>query len=198
MTARERLDERPAAQRASAGQLQVKPVTLALQGGGAHGAFAWGVLDRLLEDGRIDFEGISATSAGAMNAVVLAYGLMQGGPAGARQALHGFWRDIAASAALYSPFRQLPGVGNLYGHRLDHSPFYLMTVADGEMKRMLIHSIRADETMAGLGVSSKLNADWRFLCTLRDRGRAQAGHWLAETYDALGERSSVDIRAEFL
>ena len=93
MTARERLDERPAAQHEASGQVRVKPVTLALQGGGAHGAFAWGVLDRLLEDGRIDFEGISATSAGAMNAVVLAHGLMRGGPAGARQALHAFWRS---------------------------------------------------------------------------------------------------------
>ncbi|MGH6884374.1 MAG: patatin-like phospholipase family protein, partial [Hypericibacter sp.] len=52
-----------------------KLVNLALQGGGAHGAFTWGVIDRLLEDERIGFDGISATSAGAMNAVVLAYGL---------------------------------------------------------------------------------------------------------------------------
>src|SRR5579871_126904 len=52
-----------------------KTVTLALQGGGAHGAFTWGVLDRLLEDDRIGFEGVSATSAGAMNATVLAFGM---------------------------------------------------------------------------------------------------------------------------
>ena len=56
---------------------KVKPINLALQGGGAHGAFAWGVLDRLIEDERISFEGISATSAGAMNAAVLAYGWTQ-------------------------------------------------------------------------------------------------------------------------
>ena len=56
-----------------------KTVNLALQGGGAHGAFTWGVLDRLLEDERISFEGICATSAGAMNATVLAYGLTTGG-----------------------------------------------------------------------------------------------------------------------
>ena len=54
--------------------MRKKLVTLALQGGGSHGAFTWGVLDRLLEDGRIDIEGISGASAGAMNAVVLAYG----------------------------------------------------------------------------------------------------------------------------
>ena len=53
-----------------------KMINLALQGGGAHGALAWGVLDYLLEDGRLDIEGISATSAGAFNAVVLAQGLL--------------------------------------------------------------------------------------------------------------------------
>jgi NTE family protein len=71
-------------------------------------------------------------------------------------------------------------------------------VAAGEMKQMLIHSIRSDETMAALGVSSKLNADWGFLTELRERGRAEADAWLAQTYDALGTRSSVDLHAEFL
>ncbi|HMV40723.1 MAG TPA: patatin-like phospholipase family protein, partial [Plasticicumulans sp.] len=55
-------------------------INIALQGGGAHGAFTWGVLDRLLEDGRLLIDGISGTSAGAMNAAVLAYGLARGGP----------------------------------------------------------------------------------------------------------------------
>ena len=54
-----------------------KAINLALQGGGAHGAFTWGVLDRLLEDDRIAIEGISATSAGAMNATVTAYGISE-------------------------------------------------------------------------------------------------------------------------
>ncbi|MEE4462142.1 patatin-like phospholipase family protein, partial [Azotobacter chroococcum] len=60
-------------------------VGLALQGGGAHGAFTWGVLDALLEDGRLDFAGVSGTSAGAMNATVLAHGLLQDGRDGARE-----------------------------------------------------------------------------------------------------------------
>jgi NTE family protein len=72
-------------------------VNLALQGGGAHGAFTWGVLDALLEDGRLRFEGVSGTSAGAMNAVLLAQGLMAGGPEGARAALRGFWNAVATS-----------------------------------------------------------------------------------------------------
>jgi NTE family protein len=79
-------------------------LALALQGGGMHGAFTWGVIDRLLEDGRLAIEGVSATSAGAMNAVVLANGLLRGGADGARQALQEFWLAIAQSAERYSPF----------------------------------------------------------------------------------------------
>lgn len=81
-----------------------KTITLALQGGGSHGAFTWGVLDRLLQDPRIDIEGISGASAGAMNAVVLAHGLTVGGRDGARQALKDFWTSVARSA----PFIALP------------------------------------------------------------------------------------------
>ena len=79
-----------------------KRVNLALQGGGAHGAFTWGVLDRLLEDGRIDIEGICGTSAGALNATVLAYGHMCGGNDGAREALHSFWRAVSDSSMITS------------------------------------------------------------------------------------------------
>lgn len=73
-------------------------ISLALQGGGAHGAFTWGVLDALLEQGNFSFDGISGTSAGAMNAVCLAHGLMTGGRDGAREALERFWLAIADSA----------------------------------------------------------------------------------------------------
>jgi NTE family protein len=72
-----------------------KRISLAFQGGGAHGAFTWGVVDRLLEDGRIEVEGIVGTSAGAMNAAVTAYGLSKGGPAQARHELATFWRKIS-------------------------------------------------------------------------------------------------------
>jgi NTE family protein len=69
-----------------------KHINLALQGGGAHGAFTWGVLDQLLADGRMTIEGISGTSAGALNAVMLADGLARGGPQDARKHLADFWR----------------------------------------------------------------------------------------------------------
>jgi NTE family protein len=349
---------RAAATAAATGSSTVKTVNLALQGGGAHGAFAWGVLDRLIEDGRLSFEGISATSAGAMNAAVLAYGWTQGGPEGARQALAGFWQAVSEAGALYSPYKPLPWASAIGDWSLDHSPGYLgMDMAmrvfspyqlnplnfnplrevlerhvdfaalrrhsaiklflaatnvetckvrvfhcedvtadavlasaclphmfqavqvdgefywdggyvgnpaiypliydcdsrdvlivhlnpivrrgcprsaaeimnrlnevsfnsslmremraiafvtsliergkldEGEAKQMLIHSIRADEEMTHYGVSSKLNCDWGFLTHLRDKGRAHAERWMKLHFDAIGERSSVDLRAEFL
>jgi NTE family protein len=76
-----------------------KQINIALQGGGSHGAFAWGALDRVLEDGRIGIEGIVGTSAGAMNAAVAAYGLTLGGNEGARRALRRFWEAVAEKGA---------------------------------------------------------------------------------------------------
>src|ERR1700739_1097326 len=75
-----------------------KRVNLALQGGGAHGAFTWGVLDRLMRDGRIFIDGISGTSAGAMNAVVFTDGFIKGGRQGAIDSLHTFWKRVSESA----------------------------------------------------------------------------------------------------
>lgn len=101
-----------------------KPINVALQGGGAHGAFAWGVLDYLLEDGRIGIEALSGTSAGAMNAVVLADGMMAGGREGAREALERYWQAVS-QAALTSPFQ--PTVWDaLYGNwNLDNHPGFV-------------------------------------------------------------------------
>jgi NTE family protein len=328
-----------------------------LQGGGTHGAFAWGVLDKLLEDGRIEIEGISATSAGAMNAAVLAFGFSQGGSEGARKALDGFWRRVADAAAI-APL--LPSVLDrlLHNHALSFTPAFLVfdlmtrlmspyqfnplninplrhvleqsvdfdrlkcstaikiflsatnvrtgkikvfkdaelsadsvlasaclplifqaveidgeaywdggymgnpalfpliyecrstdvivvhinplaraqvpksaqdilnrineisfnsslmremravafvnrlidegTIPDspnGRMKRMLFHSIAADEFMQSLGVASKFNADWRFLTRLREIGRERAAAWLATSFDLLGETSTVEMSA---
>ena len=99
------------------------PVDLGLQGGGAHGAFTWGVLDRLLEEDWITFDGISGTSAGAMNAVVMADGLAAGGPAQARAALEAFWRRVS-DAARMSPLRRGPLEILTGTWTLDYSPVF--------------------------------------------------------------------------
>ena len=103
---------------------KAKTVNLALQGGGAHGAFTWGVLDRLLEEERLSFEGISGTSAGAMNAVVLASGYKKGGRQGARDALTKFWRSVSHDGRL-SPVQR--GVmDRWFGNwSFDNNPMFL-------------------------------------------------------------------------
>lgn len=86
-----------------------KKISLALQGGGAHGAFTWGVLDHILEDGRLEVEAISAASAGAMNAVAMIDGWMEGGNEGARKQLESFWRDVSYDGKWSSPQRSVIG-----------------------------------------------------------------------------------------
>jgi len=335
----------------------LKHINLALQGGGAHGAFTWGVLDRLLEDGRFAIDGISATSAGAMNAAVATQGLMIDGPEGARRALERFWRRVSQISAAGAV--QTTWLDRLFGsHGLDFSPAYhafdFMTrlfspyqfnpanlnplrellldtidfdrlractltklfvaatnvrsgkirifetnelsadallasaclpllfqaveiegqhywdggymgnpaifpliyncesadvvivhinpierdelptnardilnrineisfnsslmrelraiqfvttliddgdVKNGRLKKMLIHSIEAQDVMSGLGVSSKLNPDWDFLTFLRDVGRHRTQTWIETNYESIGRRSTIDIRSRFL
>jgi NTE family protein len=334
-----------------------KSVNLALEGCGAHGAFAWGVLDRLLEDERIAFDGISATSAGAMNATVLAYGLTEGGRDGAKRALANFWRRISHLGML-SPMQPSLLDRVTHNHSMEYNPAFLVfdlitrllspyqfnpcnvnplrdallqivdfgrlrannavrlflcatnvrtgkvkifnnaelsadavmasgclpfmfqavvidgeaywdggyvgnpaiypliyhsasrdvvvvhinplrrsevpqtateilnrineisfnsslmremraisfvtrlietgQVDEGEMNRMLIHAIDAEDFMRELSVSSKLNPDWEFLEHLRDVGREAAERWLAEHFDDLNRRSTVDIHDRYL
>jgi len=313
-----------------------------MQGGGAHGAFGWGILDRLVEDERLDIEGLSASSSGSMNAVVYAAGRMRGGRAGAREALEKFWRSVSVAGMAYMPgflwFQNLSGafspaqlnpfglnplrdlvkdnidldavractavelflcatnvgsgqprifrnaeitldvlmasaclpslfpaveiggqhywdggyMGNpalyplIYNtaardivivhinpivrpqvprsaaeiqNRLNEITFnssllrelraiafvtklieqgWLKEQYQDKLKHVLIHSIRADAAMSELGVSSKLNTDWGFLCELRDRGRDAASVWLEANFEHLGERSTVDLQSEFL
>jgi NTE family protein len=317
---------------------KVKCINLALQGGSAHGAFTWGVLDRLIEEPRIEVEGVSATSAGAMNATVMAYGLTTGGRKGAREALEEFWLGVArVSAPLgalqlfetvsrflspyqvnpfnYNPLRQLirgvvdferlrqgsaiklfisatnvrtgkikiftdkeitpdcvlasaclpflyqavevdgeyywdggyignpalfpliylcasrdvlivhvnpierpdkPTSANEIMNRVNEISFnsslmremraiafVTKLIDDGKLsprdtKRVLIHSVCADEVMRGLSVASKLNADGRFLKQLRALGRERAQEWIDRHFDDLGSRSTVDIGAAYL
>ena len=341
--------------------MRARTVNLALQGGGAHGAFTWGVLDRLLEDPRIALEGLSGTSAGSVNAVVLAYGMMQGGREGAREALARLWDGIATIGAMALPVRRAPWEFLLTGWNIGFSPSYqafraltgmyspyqlnpgnlnplrsllesevdfdelhgclavklFLTatrvrdgkirvfrtheitsdvvlassclpqyfqavevageaywdggytgnpalfpffyecdsrdvvivhvnpivrdevpvlpdaianrvneitfnasliaelraiafvqklVADGwlkvekrsQLRYIRVHAIRADRALGDLTEASKFALDWPFLATLRDRGRDMAAAWLDENRSALGRRSSVDIRAEYL
>jgi NTE family protein len=100
------------------------PIDLALQGGGSHGAFTWGVLDRLLEEPWLHIAAISGTSAGAMNAAVLADGWALGGAEGARDALDRYWQRVTRAAA-FSPLQRSP-LDRLMGRwTLDTSPAYV-------------------------------------------------------------------------
>lgn len=113
----------PRSKTASTGASKTKkPLDLALQGGGSHGAFTWGVLDYLLEQHeQLHLEGICGTSAGAVNGSVMAYGMMMGGPDAARELLHKFWKRIADISA-NSAFKPSPWDKAFGGGNMDYSP----------------------------------------------------------------------------
>ena len=325
-----------------------QPVSLALQGGGAHGAFTWGVLDALLEDGRIDPRAITATSAGAMNACALTMGRVNGGSEGAREALESFWRAVSragggfsnlpswmklapwidALSRMTSPYDTNPfnidPLTDILREQIDFDavhacqdvklfiaatnvstgrsrvfrgaevtleavrasatlPFLHQAVEiDGEpfwdggftgnpalwplfyddtpddllivhinpmhragtpksaediidrvneitfnasllaelraitfVKRLIhddllkdpkqarlrdirVHSIRADDALEAFPASTKYNASWSFLSELKERGREAGMSWLSSCSDAIGERSTTDLRSQFL
>ena len=100
-------------------------IDLALQGGGSHGAFTWGVLDRLLEEPWLHIAAISGTSAGAMNAAILADGWIEGGAQGARDALKKYWERVSAAAA-FSPLQRSPLDRMMGRWSLDTSPAYIV------------------------------------------------------------------------
>lgn len=105
-------------------KLEKKQVCIALQGGGAHGAFTWGVLDRLLEEDAVVAEAMCGTSAGAVNAVTCAYGLHIGGPAKAKELMEKLWHKVALSGSfLFKPsiFDQMYGNGDIH-----NSPSFMM------------------------------------------------------------------------
>ena len=103
-------------------------MNLALQGGGAHGAFTWGVLDRLMQDGRIFIDGISGTSAGAMNAVVFTDGFIKGGRQGAIESLHTFWKQVSERALMSSRHAAMPWfmAGGENQWNVDDNPAFMM------------------------------------------------------------------------
>lgn len=104
-----------------------RPIVLALQGGGSHGAFTWGVLDRLLDEATLPIAGISGTSAGALNAAVLACGWADGGRRGAQAALRAFWMDVGAQSTAWGGgcFAGPGAARPLSTFNLDQNPFYL-------------------------------------------------------------------------
>jgi NTE family protein len=130
MSAMDSSSERGAADRSSN---QVRTINLALQGGGAHGAFTWGVLDRLLDEKELAFEGLSATSAGAMNAAAFACGLAVDGREGARRALSDYWKRVSEAARL-GPLQPTPIDRMLADHKLSWSPIFSLI---GFVTRML-------------------------------------------------------------
>ncbi len=331
-----------------------KNIYMALQGGGAHGAYTWGVLDKILEDGRLNIHCCSASSAGSLNAAILAYGRLKGGADGAREALNNFWRKVSqlehclsdfprplvdkfmlyfyyssfdgmcrmlspyqfnpmnfnplkdlllelidfeelrknkltylyitttnvrtgrarifktseitadtliASASLPYLFQAtkigeeyywdggysgnpsifplfyhgtakdilivhinpitrstVPQTSNDIADRINEVSFncsltheirsvaFVNKLLDQEwlkeerrpyFSHMLIHSIRADEALKELDITSKFDTHWYFLTYLRDLGRAEATKWLNTHYDNLGKKSTLDID-EFL
>jgi len=101
-----------------------RKIALALQGGGSHGAFTWGVLDRLLEDETLEVIGLTGTSAGAMNTVVLADGLLRGGAEGGRKRLREFWEAIGKMPGFGTLLWPLSGESQSHVH-LEQTPAYL-------------------------------------------------------------------------
>ncbi|MEI6159315.1 MAG: patatin-like phospholipase family protein [Roseococcus sp.] len=114
------MDINPSLSSAVIAQKTTRRINVALQGGGTHGAFTWGALDRLLEDDRIEFDGLSGTSAGVINGAILALGLLEGGRQGAKDALNRFWRALGASFAV-SPMKATPLEKALWGWDLKYS-----------------------------------------------------------------------------
>ena len=132
-----------------------RKVALALQGGGSHGAFTWGVLDRLLDDATIDIIGVTGTSAGAMNGAVLVDGLVRGGPKQARAELRRYWEgvgampgfgsffsEISGEAAATTPLESLPAYVESIKKNL--SPYDLPPTNDNPMRRLLTELIDVD------------------------------------------------------
>ena len=115
-----------------------KPIALALQGGGAHGAFTWGVLDKLLEDGRLDIKAITGTSAGAMNAAVLAQGFTQSGRDGARETLERFWHALSIMGQA-SPIKRSFADMLTGNWSLDATPAYnMLDIMSSTLKRSAV------------------------------------------------------------
>jgi NTE family protein len=130
-------------------------LSLALQGGGAHGAFTWGVLDRLLEDERLVIDGISGASAGAMNGAALASGWHSGGREGARQALEALWERVSDVATLAPP-PAAAGAFDLIAQIF--SPYHFNPLDVNPLRRILEEVIDFDALQRGRGIKLFVSA----------------------------------------
>jgi len=132
-----------------------RKIALALQGGGSHGAFTWGVLDRILDDPTIEITGVTGTSAGAMNAAVLVGGLLRGGAQQARVELRGYWEAVGAmpgfggllsnvsgEVAAMTPLESIPAYAELISRHL--SPYDLPQSSDTSLRSLLAELIDFD------------------------------------------------------
>ena len=124
-----------------------RPISLALQGGGVHGAYTWGVLDRLREDESLNIAAISATSAGAMNAVAYAAGLARGGPEGARAELEALWRRVSESSAALGAFGQA-GIAFAAALQSLASPYDLNPFNSNPLRRLVHEQVDFDAVRA--------------------------------------------------
>ena len=128
---------------------KTRTISLALQGGGSHGAFTWGVLDRLLEDERLSIEGISGASSGAMNAAVLAYGYTLGGREGARKTLRDFWEQIALEFSekipVLNPFNGATALDTYLELTKTFSPYELNPLDMNPLRDLVAQSIEIEK-----------------------------------------------------
>jgi len=168
-----------------------KPVALALQGGGAHGAFTWGVLDALIEDVRLGFEAVTGASAGAMNAVVLVDGWLKGGPDGAREGLERFWREVSLDgdlgpaqrnlvSGLFSLWKGNP-VAEFWAKMLAPSPYVSNPLNINPLRKALAEQVDFDRLReadtAGLFVSA--TNVWTGKLAVFERERLTVDHLMA-------------------
>tara|TARA_R110000868_G_scaffold33830_1_gene122479 strand:- start:7807 stop:8835 length:1029 start_codon:yes stop_codon:yes gene_type:complete len=136
-----------------------RKISLALQGGGAHGAYTWGVLDRLAEEENLDIAAISATSAGAINAVAWADGMAEHGPDGAKAKLEAIWRDVSQSGSSMAPYGALSAMAFAYASALQSlaSPYDLNPFNLNPLRRS-VESVIDFEAVHASGVLLFLSA----------------------------------------
>ncbi|GJE30659.1 patatin-like phospholipase family protein [Methylobacterium oxalidis] len=174
-----------------AGPRAEKTVALALQGGGAHGSFTWGVLDALIADGRLGFEAITGASAGAMNAVVMIDGWLAGGPEGAREGLERFWREVSLDGSLWPAQRRVVSgllglwqgnpVAEFWAKALAPSPYVANPLNVNPLRKALARQVDFERLRAAdtAGVYVSATNVWTGKLAVFERERLTVDHLMA-------------------